>query len=162
MAVQKQCRSTWHCNNQTVTSSLMPWCVSWSSTQNSSIGRVFTSPKFRRMPNLFPWCGPSDTNRIPQVRSGSGRPVCALEAITKCLGIHTGPPSPQWSHGRQFRAFLSWPCCWDGTCSPSTSSWPTCKPMSRLTSLCNCLLALQFKMWTLTNICCNSKRTYMV
>ena len=48
---------------------------------------------------------------------------------------------------------LSWPCCWDGTCGPSSSSWPTHKPMSRLTSICNSPLALQSKVWNLTNIC---------
>ena len=69
MAIQMQCLSTWLCNNQTVTSSSMPWHVSWSSTRNSSIGRSFTSPKARRMPNLCPWCGPSDTKGIQQARS---------------------------------------------------------------------------------------------
>ena len=45
MDIQMQCPSTWQCNNPTVTSSFMPWHVSWSSTQNSSTGRSFTSPK---------------------------------------------------------------------------------------------------------------------
>ena len=45
MVIQMQCHSTWPCNNPTGTSSFMPWHVSWGSTQNSSTGRSFTSPK---------------------------------------------------------------------------------------------------------------------
>ena len=50
--------------------------------------------------------------RNPEVE---GRPICAPEAIAKCLATPTGSPLPLWYHGQQSGAFSSWPCCWDGT-----------------------------------------------
>ena len=67
--IQMQCPSMWHCNNQTVTSSSMPWHASWSSTRNSSIGRSFTSPKSCGMSNRSLWYGLSDAKGIQQARS---------------------------------------------------------------------------------------------